>query len=185
MSAYRVRSTGEVKTQGQLRRENTNISLPKSWGVNVHKVLGIDPVLASPAPAPSGDYKSVVRDGVIQDANGNWVYAWVERDMFADTTKHVDADGNRVSGISDDDFAQTITVTKATHEAEYQARLDAAAGASVRSQRDGLLAKTDFYALSDVTMSSEMTAYRQALRDITSHANFPHDLADSDWPTKP
>jgi len=185
MSEYRVRSTGDVKSQGQLRREHSNVSLPKVWGANVHESLGIDPVLAAPAPTPSADYKSVVRNGVTQDANGNWVHAWVEQDMFADTTKHVDVDGNEVSGPGHDDYAQTITVTKAEYEAEYQATLDAKAGASVRARRDGLLAETDFYALSDVTMSSEMTAYRQALRDITSHVNFPHDLADSDWPTKP
>jgi hypothetical protein len=53
-----------------------------------------------------------------------------------------------------------------------------------RSQRNKLLGDTDFYALSDVTMSAEMTTYRQALRDITSHANWPH-LNDNDWPTKP
>lgn len=53
-----------------------------------------------------------------------------------------------------------------------------------RVKRDGLLAETDFYALSDVTMSDAMTIYRQALRDITSHKNWP-DLSESDWPTKP
>jgi hypothetical protein len=53
-----------------------------------------------------------------------------------------------------------------------------------RVARTMKLQDTDFYALSDVTMSAEMTAYRQALRDITSHANWPH-LEDADWPTKP
>jgi hypothetical protein len=53
-----------------------------------------------------------------------------------------------------------------------------------RASRDVKLAETDFYALSDVTMSAEMTAYRQALRDITSHANWPN-LDEADWPTKP
>jgi hypothetical protein len=53
-----------------------------------------------------------------------------------------------------------------------------------RAVRDNLISVTDFYALSDVTMSAEMTTYRQALRDITSHANWPH-LNDDDWPTKP
>ena len=53
-----------------------------------------------------------------------------------------------------------------------------------RYERAAKLAETDFYALSDVTMSAEMTAYRQALRDITSHANWPH-LDEADWPTKP
>ena len=56
------------------------------WGANVHESLGIDPVLASPAPEPSGDYKVVVRNGVEQDANGNWVYAWTENDMFQEYT---------------------------------------------------------------------------------------------------
>ena len=166
MSEYRVRATGEVKNQGQIRRDNPNMSLPRVWNSNVCDALGIDPVLIAPAPAPSGDYKVVVRNGVTQDANNNWVYAWVERDMFADTTE----DG--------------VTTTKAEHEAAYQAKLDAEAGASVRTQRDAKLAETDFYGLSDVTMSAEMTTYRQALRDITTHANFPY-LQEADWPVKP
>ena len=58
------------------------------------------------------------------------------------------------------------------------------AATSNRSKRNSLLSATDFYALSDVTMSTEMAAYRQAMRDITSHANFPN-LDDADWPTKP
>lgn len=56
--------------------------------------------------------------------------------------------------------------------------------ASVRAERDAKLTETDWMALTDVTMSTEMAAYRQALRDITTHANFPN-LQDSDWPTKP
>jgi len=175
MSEYRVRATGEVKNQGQIRRDNPNMSLPRVWNANVCDALGIDPVLIAPAPAPSGDYKTVVRNGVVQDANNNWVYAWVERDMFSDTTETV---------VAEDGTESTVTTTKAEHETAYQAKLDAEAGASVRTQRDAKLAETDFYGLSDVTMSAEMTTYRQALRDITSHANFPY-LAEDDWPTKP
>jgi hypothetical protein len=107
-----------------------------------------------------------VRDGVVQDANGNWVENYVARDMFADTTE----DG--------------VTTTKAEHEAAYQATLDAATAERNRATRDAKLAETDFYALSDVTMSAEMTTYRQALRDITAHENWPN-LEDADWPTKP
>ena len=166
MSEYRVRATGEVKNQGQIRRDNPNVSLPRVWNANVCEVLGIDPVLASPKPEKLGTYTTVVRDGVKQDANGNWVYDWTERQMFADTTE----DG--------------VTTTKAEHETAYQAKLDAEAAESVRTQRDAKLAETDFYALSDVTMSAEMTTYRQALRDITDHADFPY-LDDDDWPTKP
>jgi hypothetical protein len=108
-----------------------------------------------------------VRDGVVQDANGNWVENYVARDMFADST---DEDG--------------VTTTKAEHEAAYQAGLDAKAGEAVRTKRNTLLAETDYFALTDVTMDAAMTSYRQALRDITDHANFPN-LDDADWPAKP
>lgn len=53
---------------------------------------------------------------------------------------------------------------------------------SVRSERNILLAETDYLALSDNTLSSDMSTYRQALRDITSQAGFPTDVT---WPTKP
>jgi predicted lipoprotein with Yx(FWY)xxD motif len=167
MSEYRIKSSGEVKSQGEIRKLNPNVSLPRVWGANVMESLGIDPVLASPRPEPSGEYKIVVRNGVEQDANGNWVYAWTERDMFSDYT---DEDGN--------------VVTKTDQENDYTANKIAEAAKSVRSKRDSLLTETDWMALTDVTMSAEMAAYRQALRDITTHANFPN-LEDADWPTKP
>jgi len=53
---------------------------------------------------------------------------------------------------------------------------------TIRSKRDSLLSDTDWMALSDVTMSTEMQSYRQALRDITSQAGFPYSVT---WPTKP
>lgn len=53
-----------------------------------------------------------------------------------------------------------------------------------RQKRDSLLKETDWMAMSDRTMTAEQTAYRQALRDITSHENWPN-LADEDWPTLP
>ena len=53
-----------------------------------------------------------------------------------------------------------------------------------RFKRNDLLAQTDYFALTDVTMDAAMTSYRQALRDITNHANWPN-LNDEDWPTKP
>ena len=163
---FRVRSSGELKSQGEIRKLNPNVSLPKVWNSNVYDTLGIDPVLETPKPETTGDYKVVVRDGAEQDANNNWVQAWVERDMFSDTTE----DG--------------VTTTKAEHEAAYQARLDTEAAANVRSQRDQKLKDTDWMGLSDVTMSTEWATYRQSLRDITAHANFPN-LQDSDWPTEP
>ena len=52
-----------------------------------------------------------------------------------------------------------------------------------RAKRNKLLIQSDTYALSD-RITDDWIAYRQALRDITSHANWPN-LSDGDWPTKP
>ena len=53
---------------------------------------------------------------------------------------------------------------------------------TARAERDGLIAATDWWATSDLTMTAEQTAYRQALRDITSQAGFPNNIT---WPQEP
>ena len=173
---YRIQSTGEVKTQGEVRRMHSNTSLPRVWDANVCSALGIDPVLEAPKPEVTG-YTQAVRDGVTQDANGNWVQAWTVVDMFSDYT---DEDGN--------------LVTKTDQENDYQARLNGEAAASVRTQRDKLLAESDWVTVKAADQNAQDSLgiqvpqvwldYRQALRDITSHANFPY-LQDSDWPVAP
>ena len=60
-------------------------------------------------------------------------------------------------------------------------KTDAELMIEVRGKRDELLKETDFYALSDVTMSSDMTTYREALRDLPTTV----DLTNIVYPTKP
>ena len=60
-------------------------------------------------------------------------------------------------------------------------KTDAELMIEVRGKRDELLTETDFYALSDVTMSSDMTTYREALRDLPANV----DLTNIVYPTKP
>ena len=169
MSEYRNRSTGEVNTQGAIRKLHPNTSLPRVWTADICEFLGIDPVLAAPAPAPSGEYKVVSRNGVVQDALGNWVFAWVERDMFAD---YVDEDG--------------VTVTKVSQEEAYTARKDAEAATAARATRDKLIASCDWMAIKafegGTTVSTEWATYRQALRDVSAQEGFPNDIT---WPEKP
>ena len=57
--------------------------------------------------------------------------------------------------------------------------------ADVRQKRDRLLADTDYLALSDNTLSTEMTTYRQALRDITDGVTTVEQIDAITWPTKP
>ena len=76
----------------------------------------------------------------------------------------------------------------AERDAEEKAWEDGAfdrAIASLRQDRNRLLAETDFYALSDVTMSDEMKKYRQDLRDITVGLDTEKKVKDKKFPTKP
>ena len=57
--------------------------------------------------------------------------------------------------------------------------------AELRSDRDRRLAKTDWYALQDVTMSDAMRDYRQNLRDITNGLTTVEEVEAVTWPTKP
>ena len=56
---------------------------------------------------------------------------------------------------------------------------------SLRTKRNKLLADTDYLALSDNTMSAEITTYRQALRDITNGLTTVEEVNNIIWPTKP
>ena len=123
MSEYRIRSTGEVKTQGQIRSDHPNTSLPKVWTSATCDGLGIDPVLPSPQPAPSDDYKVVVRDGVEQDANSNWVYAWTERDMFTEYEEEV----------TDEEGVTTTNVVT------VQSQIDAYEANKLATKREGMV----------------------------------------------
>jgi uncharacterized protein (DUF1330 family) len=159
MGEYRHKVTGEVKSQGEWRAANPQVSLPRVWNQNVLDALNVEAVLEAPKP-DAGPYQYVARNGVVQDAKGNWVTAWAVVDMFSDDEES----------------------TKAEKEAAYQAGLDAEAAKGIRAERNRLLSESDWMALSDVTMSAEMATYRQALRDITAQEGFPHVVT---WPTKP
>ena len=60
---------------------------------------------------------------------------------------------------------------RANEDAKNQAWIDSAFDREIkdlRTERNRLLAETDFYALQDVNMSEDITNYRQALRDLTN-----------------
>jgi len=69
---------------------------------------------------------------------------------------------------------------------------------AIREERDMRIAKTDFYALSDVTMSDDMKTYRDNLRKVPQTTSDPvafqtqwdefisgKDGVSDPWPTKP
>ena len=77
---------------------------------------------------------------------------------------------------------------EAQRDAEEQAFSDGSfdrAIADLRQKRNTLLSATDFHALSDNTMSADMTTYRQNLRDLTNGLSTVEDVNNITWPTKP
>ena len=81
---------------------------------------------------------------------------------------------------------QTIVPLSAAEIAEREAyQRDVQPGIDLqilREERNRRLAETDYLALSDVTLSTEMAEYRQALRDLPANTTDP---ANPVWPTKP
>ena len=103
-----------------------------------------------------------------------------EAEFNAMFTKVVGADANGSAIESSDpaDFGVTWTQVKA----KYDELVAAEPMRLLRAERNQRLANTDWWASSDLTMTAEQTAYRQALRDIT---NTYTSLDDVVWPEVP
>ena len=163
---------------GQLRRDNPNVSFPRNIPVEIMRRYGMRPVTTEAMP----DYDPLTQKVTTATTpTRNVVRLMTEADATDPITNEVNTDlvGTPIYG---NDWVLTRTVVDLT--ADEIAEQDAATAETNRAKRNELLAATDYLALSDMTLSTEMTTYRQALRDITSHANWPN-LSDDDWPTKP
>jgi len=149
-------------TLGDLRRDNPQTSFPKRIGDAILASYGIYHVMPNAEPDYDALVQMLVRDAQPQKE-----------------TRIRQADDDEPADVAVGDSYETGRwVIGYTVSNKPQADAEAA----VRNRRDRLLAETDWMALSDVTMSSEMTTYRQALRDIPSQAGFPFSVT---WPTKP
>jgi hypothetical protein len=97
--------------------------------------------------------------------------------MFRKVTG-ADANGSAIESSTPSDFG----VTWSQVSAKKTELINAEPMRLLREERDRLIAATDWWASSDLTMTSAQTTYRQALRDITESAT---SLDDVTWPTKP
>ena len=96
---------------------------------------------------------------------------------MADRYKMVN--GERVK-LTAKENAQTDAEEKAWSDGAYDRAM-----VSLRDKRNNLLKETDYFALSDVTMSNDMKTYRQQLRDITNGVNTEAKAKNKEFPTKP
>ena len=83
MSEYRIRATGAVVSEAELRADHPDSVLPSPLTPDALEFAGADAVLEAPAPTITAT-QTVARNGVTQDAAGNWVTAWAVTDMSAD-----------------------------------------------------------------------------------------------------
>lgn len=151
-------SNGQVEqfpyTLGDLRRDNPQTSFPKKIGDAILASHGIYHVMPETQP----EYDPLVQV------------------LVRDPEPH-----NNETAV-DEDTGETYKTGRWVIGYTAENKPQDQAEDAVRNKRDQLLKETDWMALSDVTMSAEMTSYRQALRDITEQAGFPYDIT---WPTKP
>ena len=102
-------------------------------------------------------------------AEGVYNIKWSDSKVSAVTGQ--DIDGNDI----------TIQTHFSGNDTTKNARLLADKWTAVRRDRDNRLSQTDYLALKDSTLATNMKTYRQALRDIPSQA----DVDSITWPTKP
>jgi hypothetical protein len=82
-------------------------------------------------------------------------------------------------------FTAAEETARDNEEAAYTNAAPARALADLRSKRNRLLAETDYLALSDATLTSEMETYRQALRDLPDGKDTVAKCENAVFPTKP
>lgn len=141
-------------TVGDLRKDNPQTSFPRRIPDEMLASYGVFEVLVDVEPAVDEKNYKPLRAETPVFVDGEWRLQW--------------------------------SILEKTTE-EKQQYYDGVAS-RVRGKRDRLLADSDWRVIkaqeTGVPMSAEWATYRQALRDITSHDNFPW-LDDADWPTKP
>ena len=87
---YRIKETGQIVSQGEVRGMYTNTSFPSQWTPALVEELGLDPILETPAPTVTR-YQTAYKDGVEQ-VDGNWVWKWSISEMDDDAKAAKDAE---------------------------------------------------------------------------------------------
>lgn len=160
---FRIRSTGEVMMEGELRYWAKTHGGP-SWDQTTDEVLealGVDVIFEGPQAATTPPYEYSMREGIEQREDGKWYTKYVVGPVFVDTIERSAAD--------------QLT--------DYRARIDASTAESIRRQRNQLLTECDWTIITDSPVDKQAwTTYRQALRDLPTQPGFPHTIT---WPQKP
>lgn len=164
----RIRNTGEVMTEITFRDTFKDRLLPKQLTAEWLDGFagGCDVVFEGPQATTTGPYEFSFRDGVEQKEDGKW---YTKNSVGPVFTEYTNDEG--------------VVVTVAEQDAAYKANVDAQRAAAVRAERNAKLSASDWTQVADAPVDkAAWAAYRQALRDVTGQAGFPHDV---EWPAQP
>ena len=154
-------------------------NVPSEWPVGAEKIKQANPRISFPArmtdvdvslygfcefktstpPNHDARYQKII-ENTPELVNGVYVQQWVVKELYTAEEK--------TARIKDDDDA-----------------ILAEMASSYREERSIKLTQSDWTQIADAPVDSSVwTAYRQALRDLPSHSNWPN-LESGDWPTEP
>ena len=135
---YRVKSTGEIKSQGEVRSMYPNTSFPSQWTPALVEELGLDPVFESPTPTTTR-YQTAFKDGVEQDAQGRWLWKWSISEMDDETKAAKDAEAAKSVRASRDGKLAECDWTQLS-----DSQVDKAVWATYRQELRDVPAQTGF-----------------------------------------
>ena len=172
------------ETEWQCRRKSKGMSKPEYW-TWIATITTQDDDGHDVITYPSEDFTIVECTDEDVQARLNQLGDYQSSSPDTGTVYNITWSDSKVSAVTGQDM-EGNDITIQTHfsgnDSDKNARLLADKWTNVRRDRDRKLAETDYLALSDQTLSSQMASYRDSLRDV------PEDNADPDninWPTKP
>lgn len=165
----RIKETGQVMFWNEFRdllleqnpSELITVAPQTQEWLSAH---GADMILEGPQASGGTVYQFSQRSGV-EEINGQWFTKYILGPIFTDQT---------INGS---------IKTAAEQGVEYKALKDAEQAKIMRTERNKLLAESDWTQLPDAPVDVvAWTTYRQALRDISNQEGFPWNIV---WPAKP
>lgn len=156
-------NTGKLYSRKEIINLFPNVSLPSKWTSVTLNFLKISEVIVEERPEVNNPFQKAVLQDPVKNQEGTWVRSWGIENIY-----------------TSDEFN-----TQEQYEAHHLQLLEDNLSLSVREQRNDLLTSSDWTQAADAPVDKAAWAtYRQALRDITTHANFPN-LEEADWPVAP
>ena len=156
----RLKETGAVITESEFRALHPNTGFPSQLNEQIINDFGGDVVFEGPQATGGNHYQYSQRQG-IELVDGKWFTKYVLGPIFTDNEE----------------------ATAVEQENAYKAAKDAEQAKAIRTQRNQLLAESDWTQLADAPVDKTIWAVkRQALRDISLQDGFPFDLV---WPDAP